>query len=161
MERTLSHGTETIRLSARRKRDQVHLTTPAGERSFHWEKLGAGDYLLQSGGKLRRCVVARRGEDRWVWIEGRVHHLKTVTGGRSRSARSGDLTAPMPGQVLTVMVSAGDAVDRNQTLVVMEAMKMQCEIKSPRKGIVRAVHTEAGAQVAGGIELISLEESGS
>ena len=65
----------------------------------------------------------------------------------------------MPGQVLKVLVQAGAAVRKDQALIVLEAMKMQYEITAPRNGIVAQVHVAEGAQVAGGVALVTLEEA--
>ena len=74
------------------------------------------------------------------------------------SSESSSLTAPMPGTVIRVAVSAGDRVELRQTLVVLEAMKMETPLVSPYEAVVRAVHVEEGARVASGALLIELEE---
>jgi acetyl/propionyl-CoA carboxylase alpha subunit len=66
------------------------------------------------------------------------------------------VTAPMPGTVLRVDVSAGDAVRARQTLVVLEAMKMETPVSSPFDATVTAVHVAAGDRVAGGALLVEL-----
>jgi acetyl/propionyl-CoA carboxylase alpha subunit len=68
------------------------------------------------------------------------------------------LTAPMPGTVLRVLVSAGDTVQPRQPLVVLEAMKMETPVVSPYEAVVRAVHVSEGDRVAGGALLVELEE---
>lgn len=158
--RSFRHGGELIEISARREGDRMRLTTAAGERTFQWEELAPGEYLLRDGAHLRRCVVARSGDERWIWIDGHVHHLKLENPNRKRAAApEGELTAPMPGQVLKVFVGAGDAVQKNQTLIVLEAMKMQYEITAPRDGVVQRVHATEGEQVRGGIVLVSLADA--
>jgi 3-methylcrotonyl-CoA carboxylase alpha subunit len=159
--RRFRHGEHVIEVAARRAGDRVHLATASGERVFDWEELGPGEYLLRENGRQRRCVVAKDGDERWIWIDGHVHHLRLETQSRKRSAApSGELVAPMPGQVLKVFVTAGDAVRKDQTLVVLEAMKMQYEIAAPRDGVVEHVHAAAGAQVPGGVALVTLADAG-
>jgi 3-methylcrotonyl-CoA carboxylase alpha subunit len=68
------------------------------------------------------------------------------------------VTAPMPGTVLRVLVAAGDRVEPRQTLLVLEAMKMETPLSSPYAAVVRAVHVAAGDRVAGGAPLIELTE---
>jgi len=70
-----------------------------------------------------------------------------------------ELTAAMPGKVIRVLARAGDVVDAGQGLVVVEAMKMQNEVKTPRAGRVAAVRVIVGATVAAGDVLITIEES--
>jgi propionyl-CoA carboxylase alpha chain len=64
------------------------------------------------------------------------------------TAAGGGFAAPMPGKVLEVRVAAGDAVSQGQTLVVLEAMKMEHRMDAPEDGVVDAVHVTAGQQVA-------------
>ena len=74
-------------------------------------------------------------------------------------AASGDVKAPMPGKVLQVLVKPGDAVEEGQSLLVLEAMKMEHRIVAASDGIVTAVHFNADDQVEQGVELLSLEDS--
>lgn len=67
------------------------------------------------------------------------------------------LVAPMPGKVVRVLVSEGETVEAGQGLVVVEAMKMQNEIKSPKNGIVRKIAATNGAAVNAGDVLAIVE----
>jgi propionyl-CoA carboxylase alpha chain len=69
---------------------------------------------------------------------------------------SSNVSAPMPGTVLRVDVQPGDAVRARQTLLVLEAMKMETPVTSPYDGTVTAVHVAAGDRVAGGALLVEL-----
>lgn len=66
------------------------------------------------------------------------------------------VTAPMPGTILKMNVSVGDEVKKGQVLLVLEAMKMENEIKSPVDGKVVAVHVSNGAVVNVGNALVEL-----
>ena len=65
--------------------------------------------------------------------------------------------AQMPGKVIRVLVSDGESIQANQGLLVMEAMKMQNEIKSPKAGIVKKIGVTAGAAVNSGDLLAEVE----
>jgi biotin carboxyl carrier protein len=76
-----------------------------------------------------------------------------ATGGRAvRKAKH--VAAAMPGRVLRVLVAAGDAVTAGQPLVVLEAMKMENEVKSPQDGVVSGVAVAAGQPVGAGEVLV-------
>ena len=75
----------------------------------------------------------------------------------ARDSGSSRLTAPIPGKVVAVKVTPGDAVEPGQSLVVLEAMKMENELAASQGGTVTAVHVEAGDTVEGGELLIELE----
>lgn len=82
---------------------------------------------------------------------------------RSRQKAAGEekgpkkITAPMPGRVVRLLVSENDEIEAGQGVVVVEAMKMQNEIKSPKKGVVKKISTVAGAAVNPGDVLAIVE----
>jgi acetyl/propionyl-CoA carboxylase alpha subunit len=86
-----------------------------------------------------------------------VDDLLQAASGPSGGEQSA-LTAPMPGTVIKVLAAPGDQVEHRQTLLVLEAMKMETPVVSPYAAVVRAVHVVEGDQVAGGAVLVELEE---
>jgi acetyl/propionyl-CoA carboxylase alpha subunit len=79
-------------------------------------------------------------------------------GDRPGAGEQRALTAPMPGTVIKVLAAQGDRVGPRQTLLVLEAMKMETPVVSPYEATVKAVHVAEGDQVAGGAVLVELEE---
>ena len=71
--------------------------------------------------------------------------------------RGKGLMAPMPGLVLRVLVREGERVHVHQTLVVLEAMKMEHAIEAPHDGIVKKLHCAEGGRVTEGAVLVELE----
>ena len=67
------------------------------------------------------------------------------------------VTAPMPGNILSVNVAAGDAVKRGQVLMILEAMKMENEIMSPCDGVIASVNTSKGSTVESGALLCVIQ----
>jgi biotin carboxyl carrier protein len=82
---------------------------------------------------------------------------------RSRQQVAGDekgprkIVAPMPGRIVRLLVAEGSSVEAGQGIVVVEAMKMQNEIKSPKKGVVKKISASAGAAVNPGDVLAIVE----
>jgi acetyl/propionyl-CoA carboxylase alpha subunit len=74
------------------------------------------------------------------------------------SAEQSALTAPMPGTVIKVLAAPGDRVEPRQTLLVLEAMKMETPLVSPYEAVVKAVHVAEGDRVGANQLLIELEE---
>lgn len=72
------------------------------------------------------------------------------------AASANSITAPLPGSIISVNVKAGDAVKAGQTLLIIEAMKMENEVMAPADGTVKAVHVSAGQAVQQGDALIDL-----
>jgi pyruvate carboxylase subunit B len=135
----------------------------------HMEEVeGTPIILLNVGGTLHRLAV-RRGEGRGqysIWSDGyrfelealdeRRRAINDMTGAGAANAGPAPLIAPMPGLVVRVNVTAGDQVQPGQSLVVMEAMKMENELRSPSGGVVASVRVQAGAVVEKGAVLVEL-----
>ena len=60
---------------------------------------------------------------------------------------TGEVHAPMPGLIVDITVESGQVVKQGDTLIILESMKMQNELKSPVEGVVRTIHVEAGQAV--------------
>ncbi|QDU68978.1 biotin/lipoyl-containing protein [Engelhardtia mirabilis] len=76
---------------------------------------------------------------------------------RARGGKGGVVKAVMPGVVVTLLVEVGAEVEEDQPMLILEAMKMQNEIKSPIAGTVEAIFVEAGQAVEGGAKLVSIK----
>ena len=97
------------------------------------------------------------GDTRWVYYDGCVYELEVQEeGSRRRTAHPGSLSAPMPATVRQIRVAVGDAVARGDTLIVLEAMKMELPVRANADGTVAAVHCKEGDLVQPGRPLIDL-----
>lgn len=67
------------------------------------------------------------------------------------------ITSPMPGKVMRVLVNEEDVVSEGQGVIVIEAMKMENELRAPKSGVVKSIHVKAGDSVDGGVLLINIE----
>ena len=104
--------------------------------------------------------VAASGDIRWVFLNGSIYELEAhAEGRRRRRAASGhsSLSAPMPATVIRVEVSPGGHVRRGDTLVILEAMKMELPIRADTDGTVTKVSCKPGDLVQPGIALVEIE----
>ena len=100
------------------------------------------------------------GDTRWVFLDGRTYVLEVSrqnAGRRRRRAHHGSLTAPMPATVRRINVAAGDRVESGETLIILEAMKMELPVKAGVAGTVRSVLCREGELVQPGTELIEID----
>ena len=81
---------------------------------------------------------------------------RIATGGSAAGGGDANVKSVMPGIVKEVLVTAADAVAAGQPLLILEAMKMENEIRAPREGVVGTVHVSAGQAVEKGAQLVSL-----
>jgi biotin carboxyl carrier protein len=78
-------------------------------------------------------------------------------GGAARGAGPLKISAPMPGKVVRILVKAGDTVRARQAVVVVEAMKMENELRADRDGTVAEIHTREGMSVEAGALLVVIQ----
>ena len=79
-------------------------------------------------------------------------------GDEEQEEHSDDITAPMNGTVVDILVTKGQKVEKNQTVAVIEAMKMEQSLKSPRDGVIAECYFSAGDRIDGGIAIVQLEK---
>ena len=122
----------------------------------HTFEIAARPNRLWVDGQLAHTVKV--GDDWWIHLDGRIHILSIDEQGAGGSDDSGGMTAPMPGKVLELLCNVGDTVESGQTLIVMEAMKMEHRIAANGSGKIVAIHHQGGEQVDAGTVLIDIED---
>ncbi len=132
-----------------------------GERAFathgHLQPDGRLGVILD--GQYVAADVVRDGTLRHLLVGGVRLRLSLVdprAATADEAAGGGVFRAPLPGRIVSVAVAVGDTVKAGQTLVVLEAMKMEHMISSPADGVVEAVHCAEGEQVEEGAELVAI-----
>jgi len=79
---------------------------------------------------------------------------RVVSQSEAAGGGHGQVNAPMPGKIVDIKVAVGDAVQKGQALVIIEAMKMQNELASAIDGVVKEIHAKTGEAVESGQKLI-------
>jgi len=132
--------------------------TTAGPRAAAAGGATVEELALEVDGRTVRVLLARVRDRVLVALDGRVYTFETGEEARAgdAEARSGAVTAPMPGKVLAVLVAAGDQVEPGQPLVILEAMKMETTLAAEVSGRVAAVHAVTGASVDAGELLVQI-----
>jgi biotin carboxyl carrier protein len=121
--------------------------------------LGNGAYLVTDGTRSRVAYAAGPADARWVFLDGRVHVVEAEARAGRKKKRADDpgaLAAPMPATVVRIAVEPGERVSRGDVLIVLEAMKMELPIKSPRDATVKTIACRAGELVQPGVPLLEL-----
>jgi biotin carboxyl carrier protein len=130
--------------------------------------LGDSEYLLIDGNTVYNCRVEdshNHPDEIEVRLRGVSYPVKLIDPKRLRSAQSGaehekgvaQVVAPMPGKVVRVLVEAGTEVEAGAGILVVEAMKMQNEMKAPKAGHVVSIHAQVGSTVNAGDVLAVIE----
>lgn len=120
----------------------------------------SGQLELLIDGERITAYVSSENAKRWVTVNGRTFVLIKSSGAKRRGAggdHASGLAAPMPGVVRSVNVVEGESVVKGQTLLVLEAMKMEIRIQAPMDGVVKSLAVKVGQTVEREQELINVE----
>ena len=130
-------------------------------RQYSAAQAGDGTWSILIDGRSYAVVILSADE---ISVNGRVFHVgvfdpRELRGRRSAADNTGpqSIAAPMPGRVIRVLVASGQEVAAGEGLIVVEAMKMQNEMKAPRAGRVAAIKTVMDATVSAGDVLLVIE----
>jgi biotin carboxyl carrier protein len=125
--------------------------------------LHAGSLSLLAGTRSARCDIDADAEGNFrVLLGDEVYPLQILDERRHRMRKAAGsfslegpqrIDAPMPGKIVRVLVKEGDSVQEGQGLVVVEAMKMENELRSPKAGVVKELHAQEGQPVEAGAKL--------
>ena len=137
-------------------------------RSYEVEvrELSAGEYLIVHNTTVYRCqVTGHAGSSFEVRLRGQSHDITIADPKRLRSGQaagkqshgSAEIISPMPGKVVRILAEAGTNVEVGAGIIVIEAMKMQNELKSPKTGTVVSINGEVGQTVNAGEVLAVIE----
>jgi len=147
----VSPGRYTIRMNGRELEVDVHAVSETtlsfilNNHAYNIEfesNPGGGENLLIRGHVLHVEVLDLR--------KMRLRKVEAAHGGPDGPVR---ITSPMPGKVVSVLVAEGEEVEEGQGLVVIEAMKMENELRAPRAGVVQELTAQEGQAVDGGATL--------
>ena len=125
-------------------------------------------YLFLLNTEVHECRVSERAKSKETFdvsVRGRSYPVTIIDPKRLRSGQDSDrhhhgaaqILAPMPGKVVGVQIEAGATVEKGTGVVVVEAMKMQNEMKSPRAGVVVSINVKPGDTVNAGDVLAVVE----
>jgi len=147
-----------------------HVTADLSGRRYHLDlhQIGEDGFLLFESGRVFEFHINRHHGSKNMFdvaIRGNNHLVTVIDPRRLRSDEAADkhhhgsaeIIAPMPGKVVRVLVEVGQEVEAGVGLVVVEAMKMQNEMKSPRAGAVVSITVNAGDTVEAGTLLAVIE----
>jgi len=150
-------------LATETKNGSTFITTEEGQFEFEFESVTESVFILNINNSKVKTYAVRDGNSIFLNIYGRHIIIDDVSreDDQDFSGDQGDSVnsaiAPMPGSVLKVLVNEGDEVNFDQPLAIIEAMKMENEVRAPRDAIVQKVVVEEGVQVGSGDDLILFE----
>ncbi len=139
-----------------------------GERTYRVDAVrpDAGTFSLLVEGRAYEVVLTRRDGRHHVQVGGRSYVLEVLDERRKLlrdqkvamvAEGPAEVISSMPGRVVTLLVAEGDEVEEGQGVIVLEAMKMENELKTPKAGQVTAIRVQAGDSTEAGDTLVVIE----
>jgi len=142
------------------KIEDGHVSAEIGDRVYNLDvrEIEPDSYMFFLNTNVHECRVSGSDSTFEVSIHGRNYSVTIVDPKRLRSGQNSDrhhhgvaeILAPMPGKVVRVQTESGATVEKGAGVIVVEAMKMQNEMKSPRDGIVISINVKPGDTVNAG-----------
>jgi len=158
---TVGDTSETVEVSGEAGRYRLTIGTEVWEvdgrltaQGIYSLLVGGVSYVADVRDEEGACVVDIGDERYVIRVEEQTRFIIRTKGGASASHGPQTLVAPLPGRIVQVAVRPGDRVEKGDTLLVIEAMKMENEFKAGTSGLVAEVRVEAGQPVNGGDVLV-------
>ena len=146
------------------EKSKKELLVSIGKKKHHVsvEFITPDDVLLNIDGKIHEVIINSNSLSYSVYVNGRFFKIEKksisqILGREGVKQRKRDIVTSMPGRIIKVFVREGEKVGEGQAVLVLEAMKMQNEIKSPQSGTVTKIIPKAGDSVEAGSLLFSVE----
>ena len=125
---------------------------------------GAGEFIVVVDGRSERLLAVTRGDATYVQLRGRAWRIDRIDPARARAASGaaadGSSQAPMPGVVVSLHASPGQAVHQGDALLVIESMKLQMTIGAASDGVVAEMPFAVGQTFQRGAVLVRVSASG-
>ena len=126
-------------------------------REWRVTALADGRFRVEDGERVLIADAVRDGATSWIWLDGHLFELIPTSTSRARAPHGDEALMPqMSAKVIRVLVTAGQAVALGDTLVVLEAMKMEMPIRAPRAGVITAVRCAEGDLVQPGTPVVEM-----
>lgn len=155
-------GDKIYEVIIERSGDVFQATVDGSTYAFEILDTQPGSVSLHFEGQPQVVYWAAEGGEKWLSLHGCTYRLEKPSPHAMRRpgerAAEDVLRAPMPAQVRSVAVSAEEVVEKGQTLLLLEAMKMEIRLQAPRRGRVRRLLVEAGQTVNRDQELVEIED---
>lgn len=127
-------------------------------REWRVTALADGRFRVEDGERVLVADAIRDGGTSWIWLDGHLFEITTASTSRPRVAHGDDALMPqMSAKVIRVLVTAGQRVALGDTLVVLEAMKMEMPIRAPHAGVIAKVNCSESELVQPGTPVVEFQ----
>lgn len=145
-----------------KRKDTIHITLSKKKYLVSVEFLSSDEFLLNVDGKIYDVVINSNTSGFSVYLNGKCFKIEKksasqILGKQRAKPKKRDIKTSMPGRIVKVLLQEGDKVKEGQSVLILEAMKMENEIKSPQSGVINRIGLKSGDYVETGAVLFSVE----
>ena len=143
------HNNHVYNVTVERRENEFFITYDNNEYTISATELKPGQLEIKIGERIIKCIVSEGEESKFIFIDGNVFKVKPVelTGRKKTEKKEGDLNSPISGTVVKVKAKEGDAIEKDDVIMVIEAMKMEYLIRAPYDGIIKKIHFKEKEQI--------------
>lgn len=146
-----------------------HLKVDENKFKYHLSELNCSSYLLKLNNKIYQISCMRNSNQKLLLtFGGRSYEvvvrtalqekaLKLIEESKTSLHHKTEVRAPMPGMILKIKKSAGDEITQGESVVILEAMKMENDLKAPASGTIKTIGVKEGSAVEKGMILFTIE----
>jgi biotin carboxyl carrier protein len=157
------HGQEEVRLNLEEKGENIFQVALNGRpHAVRVEFLSGDELLLNIDGKVYNVIIHSNPQAHSVFVNEKFFKLEKksalrILNGAKSKIRKREIKTTMPGRIVRILAAEGEELQEGQAVLVLEAMKMQNEIKSPQAGRLTYLRLKPGDHVETGAQLFSVE----
>lgn len=149
--------------------DENSITFNQKQHQYSFSKISDNSYLLRLGNRVYDVAVHKLNNEKWgILIDGHYFETTVRTTLQERTNEllnikisknhHDNVKAPMPGMILKIKKTQGDRVEMGESIIILEAMKMENDLRAPSSGIIREILVKEGNSVEKDAILLSIEE---
>lgn len=140
--------------------EQVTIQVVVVAEGFKRYRATVGDEVFEFPAHVfHRAAFLKQGGDILLQVDGREYRIAAAGKQRQLGSESGNPQAPMAGKIIQILVAPGDEVKAGDTLLILEAMKMEQQILASQDGVVDRILCQENDQVSAGAELLVMRET--
>ena len=149
-------------VTVERRDNQFFVTYDNNEYTVESTEIKPGQLKIRVGDRYIKCVISEGEENKFVFIDGDIFKVKRIelTGQKWSSKKETGLNSPISGTIVNIKIKPGDTVNKDDVIMVIEAMKMEYLIRAPYSGIIKKVNFEEKDQIEIGQKTAEIEEKG-
>ena len=157
---TFKHNNEIYKVILNEEKNQLIVDIDGTEYPVEYSRIDNNMYSIIIDGKSTTVAVLKKGKNIQVFHNGNLHELEYISEReilKGAAVASGlEITSPMPSRVVKILKEEGEDVELDEGVIVVEAMKMESELKAPSSGKIKEIRVSEGDAVESGTILVVL-----